>query len=83
MNDLTINDCFISDDIISKTGNQNVVLKQLDVSDLSSVRKFATEINEEEPQIHVLVSLFMLKLTVTVDRSKILFRINENGLMIL
>ena len=46
---------FFADDIIKQTGNNNVVVKQLDVSDFDSVRKFAAEINEEEPHIHVLV----------------------------
>ena len=47
--------CLFADDIIKQTGNNNVVVKQLDVSDFDSVRKFAAEINEEEPHIHVLV----------------------------
>ena len=47
-----------SDDIITKSGNNNIVVKHLDLSDLESVRKFAAEINEEEPQLHVLVNLF-------------------------
>ena len=34
------------------------MVKQLDVSDFDSVRKFAAEINEEEPHIHVLVFIF-------------------------
>ena len=45
----------LADEIIQQSGNQNVVVKHLDTSDFESVRKFATEINEEEPQIHVLV----------------------------
>lgn len=46
----------IAEDIIKVTGNENVVVKQLDVSDFESVRKFAAEINEEEPNIHVLLN---------------------------
>ena len=44
-----------SDDIIKETGINNVRVMELDLSDLDSVRKFAAQINEKEPQIHVLV----------------------------
>ena len=40
--------CNISDDIIYETGNENVILKQLDTSSLESVRKFAADINATE-----------------------------------
>lgn len=46
----------ITDEIISLTGNKNVVVRQLDLSDLHSVRQFAATINREEKELHVLVS---------------------------
>ncbi|MCL4128989.1 UNVERIFIED_CONTAM: hypothetical protein GTU68_001085, partial [Idotea baltica] len=42
--------------IISKTGNKNVIIRVLDVSDLDSVRKFAKETLEKEERLDVLIN---------------------------
>ncbi|MPC37092.1 Retinol dehydrogenase 12 [Portunus trituberculatus] len=44
------------DHIISETGNRKVVVRLLDTSDLSSVRRFAKEILQTEDTIHILVN---------------------------
>ena len=43
------------DDIMKTSGNNNVVLKKLDLSSQQSVRDFAADINKTEKQLHVLV----------------------------
>lgn len=47
---------FYSDEIISYSGNSDVVLMQLDLSSLSSVRQFATKVNKQESRLDVLVN---------------------------
>ncbi|XP_068226644.1 retinol dehydrogenase 11-like [Palaemon carinicauda] len=46
----------VADDIIGTTGNGQVFVKQLDTSDLASVRKFAKEIIDTEKELHILVN---------------------------
>jgi len=46
----------VADEIIKTTGNQNVIVKEVDTSDLSSVRKFAKGILETEPKLHILIN---------------------------
>lgn len=46
----------IADDIIATTGNPAVVVRLLDVSDLTSVRKFVEQIIEEEEYVHILIN---------------------------
>ncbi|XP_066944069.1 retinol dehydrogenase 11-like isoform X1 [Macrobrachium rosenbergii] len=46
----------IADDIIGTTGNGQVYVKQLDTSDLSSVRRFAKDIIDNEKELHILVN---------------------------
>ena len=43
-------------DIAEKTGSTKLVLKQLDLASLSSIRKFAEDINNSEPELHVLIN---------------------------
>ena len=43
-------------DIVERTGNSNVLLKHLDLASLKSVRKFAKDINMNEPELHVLIN---------------------------
>ncbi|XP_054257489.1 retinol dehydrogenase 12-like [Macrosteles quadrilineatus] len=43
------------DEISQATGSKNVIVKQLDVSLLSSVRRFAEEINKSEKRLDVLI----------------------------
>ncbi|XP_064094237.1 retinol dehydrogenase 11-like isoform X2 [Macrobrachium nipponense] len=46
----------VADDIIGTTGNGQVYVKQLDTSDLNSVRRFAKDIIDNEKQLHILVN---------------------------
>ncbi|XP_066944071.1 retinol dehydrogenase 11-like [Macrobrachium rosenbergii] len=46
----------VADDIIGTTGNGQVYVKQLDTSDLSSVRRFAKDIIDTEKELHILVN---------------------------
>lgn len=43
-------------EIQSRTGNKKVVVKELDLASLKSVRKFAREINETEDRLDVLIN---------------------------
>ena len=42
--------------IKTETGNDNIIFKELDLSELSSVRQFAKEILEEESRLDVLIN---------------------------
>lgn len=49
-------DCFIVlDEIAKETGNQNIVVKKLDLSSQKSVREFAADINATEQKLNVLI----------------------------
>ncbi|XP_048778378.2 retinol dehydrogenase 12-like [Ostrea edulis] len=43
-------------DVIRKSGSKQVVLKMLDLASLESVRKFAQDINENEPRLDILIN---------------------------
>jgi len=43
------------DDIVQTTGNNNVIVKKLDLSSLDSVREFAADINKNENRLDVLI----------------------------
>ncbi|KAK9501503.1 hypothetical protein O3M35_012215 [Rhynocoris fuscipes] len=43
------------DEIVRKAKNENVVVRQIDLSSLKSVREFAQEINISEPRLDVLI----------------------------
>ena len=43
-------------DIVERTGSKKVVLKQLDLASMKSIRKFAEDINKNEPELHVLIN---------------------------
>ncbi|XP_033207586.1 retinol dehydrogenase 14 [Belonocnema kinseyi] len=45
----------IKDELIKETGNENIVVRKLDLSSLQSVREFAKQINNEEKSLDVLV----------------------------
>jgi NAD(P)-dependent dehydrogenase (short-subunit alcohol dehydrogenase family) len=45
----------ILDEIVSTSGNENVVVKYLDLSDLESVREFAAEIKKSEDKLDILI----------------------------
>ncbi|KAK7076042.1 hypothetical protein SK128_014738 [Halocaridina rubra] len=46
----------VADDIISTTGNGQVFVRQLDTSDLNSVRNFAKDFKKTETALHILVN---------------------------
>ncbi|KAG7155356.1 retinol dehydrogenase 12-like [Homarus americanus] len=46
----------VADEIIKNSGNNHVVVRKLDTSDLSSVRQFANEIIKAEESLHILVN---------------------------
>lgn len=43
-------------EIIEQTRNKNVVVRKLDLASFDSVRKFAQEILDTEPKLHILVN---------------------------
>lgn len=47
---------FISDEIIKASRNHNVVVRELDLASLSSVRRFATSILESESRLDILIN---------------------------
>ena len=46
----------MSEEIKRETGSKSVVLKQLDLCSLASIRKFAREINAEENRLDILIN---------------------------
>nr|XP_006817025.1 PREDICTED: retinol dehydrogenase 13-like [Saccoglossus kowalevskii] len=45
-----------ANDIIRETGNQNVVVKQLDLANLKTVRKFADDVINKESHLEILIN---------------------------
>nr|CAD7414253.1 unnamed protein product [Timema cristinae] len=45
-----------ADEIVASTGNQDVVVRKLDLASLSSVREFSKQILESEPRLDVLIN---------------------------
>lgn len=50
----------LAEEIRKTTGNAEVLVRQLDVSNLQSVRDFASKIILEEPTIHILVPITII-----------------------
>ena len=46
----------IRDEIIKETGNEQVKIKQVDLSNLESVHRFCWEFNENERNLHILIN---------------------------
>ena len=46
----------IRDEIIKETGNEQVKIKQVDLSDLESVHRFCWKFNENEKDLHILIN---------------------------
>lgn len=44
------------DTIVQATGNKNVVVRELDLSRLTSVREFAEQVNAEEERVDFLIN---------------------------
>ena len=70
-------------DIVERTGSSNVLLKHLDLASLKSVRKFAEDINKNEPELHVLINNAGLcclpQLTKTEDGFEMIMGVNHLG----
>ena len=70
-------------DIVEKTGSKNVVLKQLDLASLKSIREFAENINKNEPHLHVLINnagvMLIPELTKTEDGFEMQMGVNHLG----
>ena len=70
-------------DIKEKSGSTDLVLKQLDLGSLNSVRKFADDINNSEPKLHVLINnagvMFIPELTKTEDGFEMTMGVNHLG----
>lgn len=45
-----------TDDIIQESGNKNVIVRQLDLASLKSVRKFAADILKSENRLDILIN---------------------------
>lgn len=46
---------FFLDELVKETGNDNIVVKKLDLSSFKSIREFAQQINREEKKLDVLI----------------------------
>ena len=70
-------------EVKKRSGNDNVVFVQLDLSSLDSVRKCATKILEEEPRIDILINnagvMIIPKRTLTKDGFEMQFGTNHLG----
>ncbi|XP_019639566.1 PREDICTED: retinol dehydrogenase 12-like [Branchiostoma belcheri] len=71
------------DDIIKITGNTSVLVKEVDLSSLASVRTFAQDIYKEEPQLDVLINnagtTGPAKRTLTEEGLELTFAANHFG----
>lgn len=45
----------LADELVNETGNENLVVRKLDLSSFQSIREFAKQINKEEKNLHVLI----------------------------
>ncbi|HEX5083983.1 MAG TPA: SDR family oxidoreductase [Blastocatellia bacterium] len=74
------------DEIVRKTGNENVDLMIADFSDLSQVRRLAAGVKAKYPRLHILVNnagTFIDKWTLTVDGYEATFAVNHLGYFLL
>lgn len=65
--------------IQKETGNTNILMKQIDLESLESVRKFSEEIMETEERLDILVNnagVAFLKDATTVDGLQLTMQIN-------
>lgn len=74
------------DEIVRKTGNENVDLMIADFSDLSQIRRLAANVKAKYPRLHTLVNnagTFIDKRTLTVDGYEATFAVNHLGYFLL
>ncbi|XP_060618423.2 retinol dehydrogenase 12-like [Anolis sagrei] len=69
-------------EIRTKTGNQQVIAKKLDLADTKSIREFAKNFLEEEKELHILINnagVMMCPYSKTVDGFEMQFGVNHLG----
>ncbi|XP_061523054.1 retinol dehydrogenase 12 isoform X2 [Phycodurus eques] len=69
-------------EILEDTGNANVVVRKLDLSDCRSIRAFAELINKEEKQVNILINnagIMMCPYSKTTDGFEMQFGVNHLG----
>ncbi|XP_028288470.1 retinol dehydrogenase 12 [Parambassis ranga] len=69
-------------DILEDTGNENVVIRKLDLSDIKSIRAFAEIINKEEKQVNILINnagIMMCPFSKTADGFEMQLGVNHLG----
>ena len=69
-------------EVRKRSGNDNVVFRQLDLASRDSVRKFVDKILEEEPRIDILINnagVLCLSRTLTQDGFEMQFGVNHLG----
>ncbi len=70
-------------EIVEKSRNSNIMVKHLDLASLKSVRDFAEDINNNEPQLDVLINnagvAYVSQLTKTQDNFEMAMGINHLG----
>lgn len=69
-------------DIVASTGNNMVEVRHLDLSSLDSVRRFASNINNTEPRLDVLINnagAAGFKNKITADNLQLGMQVNHFG----
>uniref|UniRef100_A0A3P9LP95 Zgc:112332 n=1 Tax=Oryzias latipes TaxID=8090 RepID=A0A3P9LP95_ORYLA len=69
-------------DIFEDTGNENMVIRKLDLSDTKSIKAFAELINKEEKQVNVLINnagIMMCPYSKTADGFEMQLGVNHLG----
>ncbi|KAJ3610976.1 hypothetical protein NHX12_020992 [Muraenolepis orangiensis] len=70
------------DDILEDTGNDNITIRKLDLSDTRSIRAFAEVINREEKQVNILINnagIMMCPHSKTADGFELQLGVNHLG----
>ncbi|KAG7253143.1 hypothetical protein CRUP_013422 [Coryphaenoides rupestris] len=70
------------EDILEDTGNEDIAIRKLDLSDTKSIRAFAEVINREERQVNVLINnagVMMCPYSKTVDGFEMQLGVNHLG----
>jgi retinol dehydrogenase 12 len=73
---------YVTDDIIRETKNKNVVVRELDLASLSSVRRFAADILKTEAKIDILINnagCALLEKQITADGLEYQMQSNHFG----
>lgn len=69
-------------EIMDEAGNEDIVVRKLDLSSLSSIREFAELINREEKQVNILINnagIMMCPYSKTSDGFEMQFGVNHLG----